>query len=85
MAKRFRYIQERDGATVYRREVPPGLQKVLGRTAWTKTLRPGLSDTQVSAIVERLAREHDAIIARARGEELGPADIAAAEARAGSA
>lgn len=62
------YVKYRKGSKVpeYDRDVPVDIRRIVGKAKWKKSLR-GLSLDDANAEARRLASEHDAIIAAARG------------------
>jgi site-specific recombinase XerD len=68
---------------VYRRTVPPDVRGALGRVNWVIAFRRGTPLAQIEIRAQRLAAEHDSLIARARaGDTLDAATIAKIEAEA---
>jgi hypothetical protein len=67
---------------VYRRTVPPDVKTALGRTNWVIAFRRETPLAQIEARAQRLAADHDSLIAQARAGTLDAKTIAKIEADA---
>jgi len=77
------YVQPHHSAWRYRRVVPADVRSAIGKRTWIKTFRKSTNLARLEAEATRLAREHDAVIARARaGEVIDKEVIKDAEAEA---
>ncbi len=62
---RVRYLIRQRGTLTYKRDVPGDLRQAIGRTQWWIALK-AKSMSEAEAIVNRIAREHDKLIADLR-------------------
>jgi hypothetical protein len=67
---------------LYRRTVPPDVRATLGRVNWVVAFRRGTPLAQIEARAQRLAADHDSLIAQARAGTLDAKTIAKIEADA---
>ena len=70
MALKIRYVEEHQGGQRYRRRVPPALRDKIGCASWYKTFPPRTPLAVIEREAKSLAAEHDAAIARAKGQEV---------------
>ena len=76
------HVLKRGRSYRYRRVVPPDCRKAIGRKNWIRTWKAGTPVATVEREAATLATQHDHEISVARGQEVTPAQIAEAEARA---
>jgi len=57
--------------------VPADVRSAIGRRTWVKTFRKSTNLARLEAEATRLAREHDAVIARARAGEVIDVEVIA--------